>query len=167
MSLARLHRHPTEQQRTGRGHRRRGFRRSRQQHQRCCDARRPQPRWWRSCNNFTDFLQMLMTQLQNQDPTSPMDTSQFTTELVTSSVRHVEQQINTNAALTQLIQLTQAGETMQGTSMTGKQVTRAIHRDRAAERQRDQLNFSNDPTAGTVAIAITNSSGQPLLWKRL
>ncbi len=28
--------------------------------------------------NFNDFLKLLMTQIQNQDPTSPMDTSQFT-----------------------------------------------------------------------------------------
>jgi flagellar basal-body rod modification protein FlgD len=28
--------------------------------------------------NFNDFLSLLTTQLQNQDPTSPMDTSQFT-----------------------------------------------------------------------------------------
>ena len=32
--------------------------------------------------NFQDFLQMLMTQLQNQDPTSPLDTNEFTQELV-------------------------------------------------------------------------------------
>src|SRR5665213_3159407 len=68
-------------------------------------------------SNFNDFLQMLMTQLQNQDPTSPMDTNAFTTELVQFS--GVEQQINTNSSLTHLIQLTQAGETMQGTSMSG------------------------------------------------
>jgi flagellar basal-body rod modification protein FlgD len=69
--------------------------------------------------NFTDFLKMLMTQLQNQDPTSPMDTNAFTTELVQFS--SVEQQINTNTSLTSLIQLTQAGEVMQGSNMTGKQ----------------------------------------------
>ena len=49
-------------------------------------------------SNFNDFLQMLMTQLQNQDPTSPMDTNEFTSELVQFS--GVEQQINTNASLT-------------------------------------------------------------------
>ena len=71
--------------------------------------------------NFGDFLNLLMTQLQNQDPTSPLDTNQFTSELVQFS--SVEQQINTNTSLTQLIQLTQAGEVMQASAMTGKHVT--------------------------------------------
>jgi flagellar basal-body rod modification protein FlgD len=109
-------------------------------------------------SNFNDFLQMLMTQLQNQDPTSPMDTNQFTSELVEFS--GVEQQINTNGSLTQLIQLTQAGETMQGTSMTGKQVT-VQSSQIALQNGSGTVNF-NDPTAGPVAIAITNSAGQQL-----
>ncbi len=109
-------------------------------------------------SNFNDFLQMLMTQLQNQDPTSPMDTNQFTSELVQFS--GVEQQINTNSSLSQLIQLTQAGETMQGTSMTGKQVT-VQSGQIALQNGNGTLNFT-DPTAGLVAIAITNSSGQQL-----
>ena len=109
-------------------------------------------------SNFSDFLQMLMTQLKNQSPTSPMDTNQFTSELVQFS--GVEQQINTNGSLTSLIQLTQAGETMQGSSMTGKQVT-ATSTQIAVQNGTGTLNFS-DPTAGPVAIAITNSSGQQL-----
>ncbi len=109
-------------------------------------------------SNFNDFLQMLMTQLQNQDPTSPMDTNEFTSELVQFS--GVEQQINTNGSLTQLIQLTQAGETMQGTAMTGKQVT-VQSGQIALQNGSGTLNFT-DPTAGPVAIAITNASGQPL-----
>jgi flagellar basal-body rod modification protein FlgD len=109
-------------------------------------------------SNFSDFLQMLMTQLQNQDPTSPMDSSAFTTELVQFS--GVEQQINTNSSLTQLIQLTQAGETMQGTSMTGKSVT-VQSNEIALQNGSGAVNFT-DPTAGTVAIAVTNSSGQQL-----
>src|ERR1700733_9299991 len=68
-------------------------------------------------SNFQDFLGMLMTQLQNQDPTSPMDTNQFTNELVEFS--GVEQQINTNSSLTQLIQLTQSGQVEQSASLVG------------------------------------------------
>lgn len=72
-------------------------------------------------SNFTGFLKMLMTQLKNQDPTSPMDTNQFTSELVQFS--SVEQQIATNTSLTKLIELTQAGEIMQASAMIGKRVT--------------------------------------------
>ena len=68
--------------------------------------------------NFGDFLNLLMTQLQNQDPTSPLDTNQFTSELV--QFCSVEQQIDTNTSLTQLIQATQGSEIMQASAMTGK-----------------------------------------------
>src|SRR5271154_5399592 len=71
-------------------------------------------------SNFGDFLNLLMTQLQNQDPTSPMDANSFTSELVEFS--SVEQQINTNSNLTQLIQLTQASDVTQSSAILGKQV---------------------------------------------
>ena len=44
--------------------------------------------------NMNQFLQLLTTQLQNQDPLNPMDSSTFTQQLVEYS--QVEQQINTN-----------------------------------------------------------------------
>jgi flagellar basal-body rod modification protein FlgD len=106
-------------------------------------------------SNFQSFLGMLMTQLQNQDPTSPLDSNQFTQELVAFS--GVEQQINTNNSLTQLIQLTQSGQVMQAASMSGKQV----------EVQSNQIPLQNGrgsvqftlTSAEPVAIAIANSSG--------
>ena len=52
-------------------------------------------------SNFDTFLQLLTTQLKNQDPTSPMDSNQFTQQLVEFS--QVEQQIDTNANLKTLI----------------------------------------------------------------
>lgn len=109
-------------------------------------------------SNFGDFLQMLMTQLQNQDPTSPMDTNEFTSELVEFS--GVEQQINTNSSLTQLIQLTQAGEVMQATAMDGKPVT-VQSSQIALQNGSGTLNFTT-ATSEPVAIAITNSSGQQI-----
>src|SRR4029077_6144872 len=72
-------------------------------------------------SNFSDFLNLLMTQLRNQDPSSPMDANSFTSELVEFS--SVEQQINTNTSLSQLIQLTQAADVTQATAILGKQVT--------------------------------------------
>lgn len=105
--------------------------------------------------NFTDFLNMLMTQLQNQDPTSPMDTDQFTSELVQFS--SVEQQIDTNQSLTQLIQLTQGSEVIQGSQMIGQPVT-VQSTQVPLENGQATVNI-NAPAAEPVSIAITNSSG--------
>jgi flagellar basal-body rod modification protein FlgD len=109
-------------------------------------------------SNFNDFLQMLMTQLQNQDPTNPMDTNEFTQELVEFS--GVEQQINTNTSLTQLIQLTQAGEVMQASAMTGKQVTVSSNQVPLQNGQ-GTIQFST-PSAEPVDIAISDTNGNKL-----
>lgn len=54
-------------------------------------------------NDFDDFLRLLTTQLQNQDPLNPMDSNEFTNQLVQFS--QVEQQINTNQKLDSLVAL--------------------------------------------------------------
>ncbi len=106
-------------------------------------------------NNFTDFLSLLMTQLQNQDPSSPMDSNTFTTELVQFS--SVEQQINTNSDLTQLIQLTQASQVEQSSSLIGKPVT--VNSDQLSlQNGSAAINF-NTTTPEPVAIAVYNGSG--------
>lgn len=53
--------------------------------------------------DFSQFLQILTTQLQNQDPLSPMDSNEFTSQLVQFS--QVEQQINSNNKLDDLVAL--------------------------------------------------------------
>jgi flagellar basal-body rod modification protein FlgD len=52
-------------------------------------------------NNFTDFLTLLTTQLQNQDPLKPLDATQFTTQLV--QFANVEQAIGQNARLDEIL----------------------------------------------------------------
>ena len=108
--------------------------------------------------NFSDFLGMLMTQLQNQDPTSPLDTNQFTQELVQFS--GVEQQITTNTSLTQLIQLTQSGQVMQGTAMTGKPVT-VTATQIPLQNGTGEVSFTA-PAAEPAAIVIAGANGQTL-----
>src|ERR1700730_11318766 len=72
-------------------------------------------------SNYTTFLKMLTTQLQNQDPLSPVDTNQFTQELVQFS--QVEQQLQTNSQLGTLISLQQANQATAALSFVGKTVT--------------------------------------------
>ena len=106
-------------------------------------------------NNFSSFLNLLMTQLQNQDPSSPMDTNQFTSELVQFS--QVEQQITTNSSLTTLIQATQGSETIQASSVVGKQVT-VNSTQLPLQNGSAALSFTT-PTAEPVLISLKNSSG--------
>jgi flagellar basal-body rod modification protein FlgD len=108
--------------------------------------------------NFSSFLSLLMTQLQNQDPTSPLDTNQFTSQLV--QFAGVEQQINANTSLTQLIQLTQGSELMQASAMMGKQV--AVQSDHMPLQNGSGALAFTAPAAEPAAIAIYNDAGSKI-----
>ncbi len=68
--------------------------------------------------NYESFLQLLVAQLKNQDPTEPMDASQQMAQLATFS--QVEQTIKTNKNLESLLQRTSLQE---ASSVMGKTVT--------------------------------------------
>ncbi|CAH2600384.1 Flagellar basal-body rod modification protein FlgD [Rhodovastum atsumiense] len=109
--------------------------------------------------NLQNFLKLLMTQLQNQDPTDPLDTNQFTNQLV--QYASVEQQINANTNLTQLISLTQSGQMLQGSSMVGHTVLldsdQLTLQDHAA-----MLQFTAD-TAGEASVVVSTASGTKVM----
>ncbi|HET7083754.1 MAG TPA: flagellar hook capping FlgD N-terminal domain-containing protein [Rhizomicrobium sp.] len=71
--------------------------------------------------NFSTFLTLLTTQLKNQDPTSPMDSNQFTQQLVMYS--QVEQQIDTNDSLKTLISQGTSNGAAMTTGYLGKKVS--------------------------------------------
>ncbi len=68
----------------------------------------------------TQFLTLLTAQLKNQDPLSPMDSTEFTNQLVQYSA--VEQQININANLSTLITLTQQSVLSASSNYVGKAI---------------------------------------------
>lgn len=81
----------------------------------------------RLAENFETFLTLLTAQLQNQDPLEPVDSTEFTNQLVQFS--GVEQQIQTNKNIAELISITTAstaaslsgylGQTIEVNSITG------------------------------------------------
>src|SRR5690242_21798595 len=71
--------------------------------------------------NFTTFLTLLTTQLQNQNPLDPLDTNQFTQQLV--QFASVEQQMNMNTQLQTLVALQQTAQNSQALGFVGKTVT--------------------------------------------
>lgn len=107
-------------------------------------------------SNFNDFLTLLTAQLQNQDPTTPMDSSQFTTELV--QFTGVQQQVQTNTNLTQLIQMSQEQELTQSSGLVGKNV---VITGSTVPLQDGTANLSfTTPQSEPVSISITNAAGQ-------
>lgn len=71
-------------------------------------------------NDFDTFLTLLTTQLQNQNPLEPLDTNQFTQQLVQFS--EVEQAIQSNANLENLLKLQAATAITNSVSYIGKTV---------------------------------------------
>ena len=72
-------------------------------------------------DNFETFLTLLTTQLKNQNPLDPLDTNQFTSQLV--QFTSVEQQLKTNEFLEAMVMSTVTGNNGQAVSYIGKTVT--------------------------------------------
>src|SRR4051812_46250118 len=72
-------------------------------------------------SNFGSFLQLLTTQLKNQNPLDPLDTNQFTQQLV--QFASVEQQINMNGQLGTLISLQQTAQVNNALNFLGTTVS--------------------------------------------
>jgi flagellar basal-body rod modification protein FlgD len=68
-------------------------------------------------DNFQTFLTLLTTQLKNQNPLDPLDTNQFTQQLV--QFAQVEQQLKSNDQLATLISVQQAMQTTQALGYVG------------------------------------------------
>ena len=107
--------------------------------------------------NFNTFLQLLTTQLQNQDPMSPMDSNQFTQQLVQFS--QVEQQINTNSNLQTLISLQQGGSASNAVSYLGKTVT-VSNGNASLMGGAAAWKYGLGAQATATTLTITNSTGQ-------
>src|SRR3978361_2166115 len=71
--------------------------------------------------NFQQFLQLLTTQLKNQSPLSPLDTNQFTQQLV--QFASVEQQLKTNDTLSSLLTSSKASSTANAATYVGLKIT--------------------------------------------
>jgi flagellar basal-body rod modification protein FlgD len=107
-------------------------------------------------SNFQTFLTLLTTQLQNQDPTSPMDSNQFTQQLVMYS--QVEQQIDTNEKLDSLINLGSTQSTSLAMSYLGKNVILSDGSGQLASSSASwTYGLANASTATT--LTIKNSAG--------
>lgn len=105
--------------------------------------------------NFDQFLTLLTTQLKNQSPLDPLDTNQFTAQLV--QFAGVEQQLKMNDTLSALLTLNKSTATTDAVGFIGATITAdgstAPLKNGAAIWQ---VNSSAD---GSAKVTIKNSSG--------
>ncbi len=107
--------------------------------------------------NFDTFVKLLTTQLQYQDPLKPMDTNEFTNQLVMYS--QVEQQLAGNDKLDQLIKLSQGQGANAALGYLGWEVS-AQNSNLPLQGSAARFRVTADKPAAQVAISITDSSGK-------
>lgn len=113
-------------------------------------------------SNFDTFLTILTAQIQNQDPLEPMDSTQFTDQLVQFS--GVEQQIRVNSQLETLIKSTNSSA---GASLSGYLGQEAVIDSAGAQFTGDPIHWRYElPTdAASTTVTVTDAAGKVLYSK--
>jgi len=106
-------------------------------------------------DNFNTFLTLLTTQLKNQDPTAPLDSNQFTQQLV--QMTGVEQQLNTNSLLKQVVSNTSGGVST-AVSLIGKQVKATSDTANLTNGQA-QWTYNLPATASDLKVQVVDANG--------
>src|SRR3979490_2057997 len=104
--------------------------------------------------NFQTFLTLLTTQLQNQNPLDPLDTNQFTQQLV--QFAGVEQQLKQNEQLKSLITIEKSAQSTQALVYVGNTV--AVDGSKAQFDGSATWNIKA-PKDTSATITITNPAG--------
>lgn len=106
--------------------------------------------------NFDTFLSILTTQLKNQNPLDPLDTNQFTQQLV--QFTGVEQQLKTNDFLEALLANTQNQGRVDAVSYIGKEVT-ASGKTGELKDGGAMWTYNASANVANATVTIKNASG--------
>ncbi len=106
---------------------------------------------------YDTFLKLLTTQLQHQDPTSPLDTNQFTSQLV--QMTGVQQQLLSNELLQSLVNQGSGG---QGVGSAVNLIGKTVHATGdtvALDGGRGRWSYALAEGAKSATLTVKNSSG--------
>jgi flagellar basal-body rod modification protein FlgD len=105
-----------------------------------------------------DFLNLLITQLQNQDPLNPTDSVEFTAQLAQFS--SLEQLGNVNENLVELKNFQASINNSQAVSLIGKTITANGNFIQLSGDEPVNCDFSLDDDAALVVVNIYDSTGE-------
>lgn len=106
----------------------------------------------------TDFLNLLMRQLQYQDPLKPMDNQEFTSQL--TSFSSLNQLVDLNAKLDTLQSVQLAMTQLQATSLIGKEVSMSGNLVHLGAEGKADIPFQLAADAGRVTVHIVDKDGK-------
>ncbi|GGE39728.1 flagellar hook assembly protein [Agaricicola taiwanensis] len=106
--------------------------------------------------NFDQFLLLLTTQLQNQNPLDPLDTNQFTQQLV--QFASVEQQIQTNTTLSALLAMSESNKVSDAVGFLGAKVV-AEGSSTLFDGKTAEWNISTASNASRVQVEVLDVNG--------
>jgi flagellar basal-body rod modification protein FlgD len=109
-------------------------------------------------DNFDTFLSILTTQLKNQNPMDPLDTNQFTQQLV--QFTSVEQQLKTNDFLETLMLSSQNTAKSDAVAYIGKEVTSSGKTGELTDSKAVFWAYSADAAAANATVTIKDKNGQ-------
>lgn len=110
----------------------------------------------RMADSYESFMSLLTAQIKNQDPLSPMDSTQFTQQLV--QMTGVEQQLLTNDLLEKLVSNTGSG-IQTSVSLLGRDV-RALNSAAKLTAGKAEWGYKLDRDALDVSVEIVDGSGK-------
>lgn len=105
-----------------------------------------------------DFLKLLITQMQNQDPLSPMDNSQFLAQMAQFS--SLEQMQNLNASFDQSMLLTQSLNNSSAAGFIGRHVRAAGDGVELGTTGSVELGYFLPSDAATVSVTVLDEQGR-------
>jgi len=108
-------------------------------------------------DDFSQFLELLTIQLQNQDPLSPMETTEFTNQLV--AFTGVEQQINTNQKLDSLVSLQLGNSIGSAIGYVGKDISYVSSEFNFDGINNSTVKYSLNDQAVESTLRVVNEDG--------
>lgn len=107
--------------------------------------------------NKDDFMKLFVTQMQNQDPMAPQDSSAMVAQL--AQITQVEQSYNTNKNLQSLLDAANSSSSLSAVSFIGKTISAQGSQVNHAAGVQTPLNFNLPSSASMVQVVIQNSNG--------
>ena len=107
-------------------------------------------------NNFQTFLTLLTTQLKHQNPLDPLDTNQFTAQLV--QFASVEQQMKTNTQLSSLISIEQSAQSTAAMAYLGSTATVDGSSTKLTSGAATWTFNADKPASATISISDANGN---------